>query len=82
MLRKLSADDPRFKALTFKEGLNLVVADVTPKSSETDSRNSAGKSSIVELLHFSWGHGPTLEAWHKNDRSETSCFHWLLIGPG
>jgi uncharacterized protein YydD (DUF2326 family) len=55
MLRRLSADDPRFKEIGFKEGLNLIVADVTPKSLDTDSRNSAGKSSIIELIHFLLG---------------------------
>jgi uncharacterized protein YydD (DUF2326 family) len=55
MLRKLSANDPRFKVFTFKDNLNLVVADRTPKSLETDSRNSAGKSSIIELFHFLLG---------------------------
>jgi uncharacterized protein YydD (DUF2326 family) len=55
MLRRLGADDPRFKTLQFKDGLNLIVADVTPKSLDTDSRNSAGKSSIVELIHFLLG---------------------------
>jgi uncharacterized protein YydD (DUF2326 family) len=55
MLRQLSASDSRFKTLTFKDHLNLIVADTTPKSADTDSRNSAGKSSIVELLHFLLG---------------------------
>jgi uncharacterized protein YydD (DUF2326 family) len=55
MLRRLLADDPRFKTLAFNDGLNLVVADVTPKSLDTDSRNSAGKSSIIELIHFLLG---------------------------
>ena len=55
MIRRISASDPRFKSFTFKEGLNLIVADTTPKSLETDSRNSAGKSSLVELLHFLLG---------------------------
>jgi uncharacterized protein YydD (DUF2326 family) len=55
VLRRLSADDPRFKTFTFKQNLNLMVADKTPKSLETDSRNSAGKSSAIELFHFLLG---------------------------
>lgn len=55
MLRRLGAFDSRFKTFQFKEGLNMIVADVTPKSLDTDSRNSAGKSSIVELIHFLLG---------------------------
>ncbi|MGW4784897.1 ABC-three component system protein [Streptomyces sp. NPDC004230] len=55
MLQRLSADDPRFKTATFNPGLNLIVADRTHGSSDTDSRNSAGKSSLVELIHFLLG---------------------------
>ncbi|MEU4117773.1 hypothetical protein AB0F71_25170 [Kitasatospora sp. NPDC028055] len=55
MLRRLSADDARFKTVVFAPGLNLVLADRTNTSATTDSRNSAGKSSIIELVHFLLG---------------------------
>jgi uncharacterized protein YydD (DUF2326 family) len=55
MLRRLSADDSRFKTVTFTAGLNLLVADKTASSADTDSRNSAGKSSVIELIHFLLG---------------------------
>ncbi|MEV0453824.1 ABC-three component system protein [Catellatospora methionotrophica] len=55
MLRHLGASDPRFKALQFQPGLNILVADTTGVSADTDSRNSAGKSSMIELLHFLLG---------------------------
>lgn len=55
MLRQLSADDERFKTVTFQSGLNLVVAEATAISRSTDSRNGSGKSSMIELLHFLLG---------------------------
>jgi uncharacterized protein YydD (DUF2326 family) len=55
MLRRLSADDRRFKTAAFTAGMNLIVADRTQSSSDTDSRNSAGKSSLIELIHFLLG---------------------------
>lgn len=55
MLRRLSADDERFKTVNFKPGLNLLVAETTTVSRSTDSRNGSGKSSMIELLHFLLG---------------------------
>ncbi|MFD6322219.1 ABC-three component system protein [Streptomyces sp. NPDC058442] len=55
MLRRLSADDPRFRTVTFRPGLNLLVARTRGESSGTDSRNGTGKSSMIELLHFLLG---------------------------
>ncbi|MFJ5227561.1 ABC-three component system protein [Streptomyces sp. NPDC088400] len=55
MLRRLSANDSRFKTVSFHDGLNLLVADTTEDSSPNDSRNSSGKSSVIELIHFLLG---------------------------
>ncbi|MFF9779774.1 ABC-three component system protein [Streptomyces sp. NPDC013978] len=55
MLRRLSADHAAFRTVTFRPGINLLVADTTESSRETDSRNGTGKSSFIELLHFLLG---------------------------
>ncbi|MGY4767543.1 ABC-three component system protein [Kribbella sp. CWNU-51] len=55
MLRSIKANDDRFKALTFQPGLNILVADKTASSTDTDSRNGAGKSSLIQILHFLLG---------------------------
>lgn len=55
MLRLLSADDERFKTVSFRPGMNLLIADTTARSATTDSRNGAGKTSMIELLHFLLG---------------------------
>lgn len=55
MLRRLRASDERFKSVDFKEDLNLIVADTTGESTDTDTRNGAGKSSLLELVHFLLG---------------------------
>lgn len=59
MIRGLVSDDPRFKALTFRAGLNILMADrsddATPTSAaagERRTRNGAGKSSVIDLVHF------------------------------
>lgn len=55
MLRHLQSSDERFKSISMRGGLNLLVADMAEDASETDSRNGVGKSSFVELIHFLFG---------------------------
>ena len=59
MIRGLISDDPRFKALTFRAGLNILMADrsddaasTTSAAGERRTRNGAGKSSVIDLVHF------------------------------
>ncbi|NKX90949.1 ABC-three component system protein [Nocardia coubleae] len=51
-LGRLSCSDPRFKTLTFHEGLNILVADRTEVSEQGESRNSSGKTSFVKILRY------------------------------
>jgi uncharacterized protein YydD (DUF2326 family) len=55
MLHRLAADDPRFRTVEFRPGLNILAAQSTEQSTVTDSRNGLGTSSMVELLHFLLG---------------------------
>lgn len=61
MLYRLSADHPSFKTIEFREGLNIVLAerqlpadgdDDNQKAPVRRTRNGAGKSSIIDLVHF------------------------------
>lgn len=55
MIRRFSSDLASFKALTFKPGLNILLADKSAGASDRQSRNGAGKTSFVELVHFLFG---------------------------
>lgn len=54
-LRRLASSDKAFKTVHFKDGLNVILADREERSRETDTLNGAGKTSIVELVHFLLG---------------------------
>lgn len=62
MLHRLSADRDGFKSLHFRPGLNIVLAtradsdqEDRQRAGERRSRNGAGKSSIIDLVHFLLG---------------------------
>jgi uncharacterized protein YydD (DUF2326 family) len=82
MLRQLSASDPRFKTVHFHGGLNVLVADTTTTSTETDSRNSAGKSSLIELLHFLLGGSGDTGSLPAHRALRSTTFRLSLDWPG
>jgi uncharacterized protein YydD (DUF2326 family) len=82
MLRHLRASDPRFKALSFHPGLNILVADTTGASADTDSRNSAGKSSMIEILHFLLGGSGDKDSLAAQPQLRQTTFGLHLDWPG
>ena len=65
----LGSDDPRFKKLEFHSGFNLILADKTEGSGTTNSRNGAGKTSIIRLLRYLLGGKSS--AWINNLKEYT-----------
>lgn len=55
MIRRLGSDLASFKTLTFKPGLNILLADKSEGANDRQSRNGAGKTSFIELVHFLFG---------------------------
>lgn len=55
MIRHLGSDSPTFKPLTFGPGLNILLADKSEGATDRQSRNGAGKTSFLEILHFLLG---------------------------
>ena len=55
MIYEISSDLASFKTLEFKPGLNVLLADKSRGASGRQSRNGAGKTCVVELVHFLLG---------------------------
>lgn len=55
MLRRVYSSLSSFKELTFNKHLNILVAVKTDNSTDKHTRNRAGKSSLVQLIHFVFG---------------------------
>jgi uncharacterized protein YydD (DUF2326 family) len=55
MIVSIESSLSTFKTVQFRAGLNILLADTQPGSSEKQTRNSAGKTSLVEIVHFLMG---------------------------
>ena len=55
MIRELNSDLESFKTMKFSPGLNVILSDKSQDATDLQSRNGAGKTSFVELVHFLFG---------------------------
>lgn len=55
MIHRIFSNLPTFKELEFKPGLNMLVAQKEAGASDKQTRNRAGKTSLIEIIHFLTG---------------------------
>lgn len=70
-LISLKANKDHFREIEFREGLNVVLAERTEASKDTDSRNGVGKTTLFQIIDFCLGgrvrRGDSLEKLQGND---------------
>jgi uncharacterized protein YydD (DUF2326 family) len=55
MIKKISSSLSSFKEIEFHDGLNVLIAKKERGATERQTRNRAGKSSLIEIIHFLFG---------------------------
>ena len=69
MLHSLTANKASFKPIPFQEGLNIVVAKKAEKSEDNKTRNSLGKTTLLNIINFCLGNDPAAavaSVWSRN----------------
>lgn len=74
MIRRFGSDLASFKTLTFKPGLNILLADKSEGANDRQSRNGAGKTSFIELIHFLFGADARKDSIFRSDALTTWTF--------
>ncbi len=55
MIHRVFSSLPRFKELAFHSGLNILLAQKEAGATNKQTRNRAGKTSLIEIIHFLTG---------------------------
>ncbi len=55
MIISLKANKDTFKSVAFQPGLNLIVAERAADSTDQDSRNAVGKTTLLQIVHHCLG---------------------------
>ncbi|MBI2312597.1 MAG: hypothetical protein HYU77_08855 [Betaproteobacteria bacterium] len=55
MIHRMYSSLATFKALEFKSGLNVLIAQKEAGATDKQTRNRAGKTSLIEIIHFLTG---------------------------
>jgi uncharacterized protein YydD (DUF2326 family) len=61
MIHAVRANQSSFRTVRFRPGLNLIFAERTKESTQKDSRNGLGKSTVFDIVHFCLGGKGTKE---------------------
>lgn len=75
MIRSITSDLGSFKSLNFHGGLNILLADKSEGATDKQSRNGAGKSSFVDVVHFLLGSNAGSDSIFKTEALKDYYFY-------
>ncbi|MFO0942086.1 MAG: DUF2326 domain-containing protein [Pirellulales bacterium] len=78
MIEQVTSSLSTFKNLRFGRGLNIVLADKSPGATERQTRNSSGKSSLIELIHFVLGASANPDSIFRSEALNEHSFSLTL----
>ena len=78
MIHQIRSDLKTFKTLNFRQGLNILVAHKSEGATNLQTRNSTGKSSLVELIHFVCGSNADIKSIFRSDKLKDVNFDIVL----
>jgi uncharacterized protein YydD (DUF2326 family) len=74
VIRTFTSDLASFKSLSFRPGLNILLAEKSEGANDRQSRNSAGKTSFVELIHFLFGADARTDSIFRSEALAKAAF--------
>lgn len=78
MIHTITSDIDGFKGLTFTPGLNILLAEKSADATDRQSRNGAGKTSFVELIHFLFGGNVKPDSIFRTNELVASTFEMQI----
>ncbi len=74
MIHQIDSSLSTFKTLTFRPGLNILLADKSQGATDRQTRNSSGKSSLIEIIHFVLGSDCNPDSIFRSERLANEDF--------
>jgi uncharacterized protein YydD (DUF2326 family) len=78
MIRRIFSSLPTFKELEFHSGLNVLIAQKEEGATDKQTRNRAGKTSLVEIIHFLMGADAGKDSLFRSEALATASFGMTL----